>query len=896
MEDTTNTGFFVVDVLSLKQPAGKPFHVEARMARHPRSVSESSQASDRHTAFIEDRVRRLKRRSSHVRAVGAATRKRESGDSSAKRARMTETLLTAERNRNSILERQVRICAEAVAHAKQVAKSQADRFASVTAARKAALDERLTITSLRRLRLLTTPRSRLAESRSSDQLHTTDSVVCIQQWWRKSKMGPALKIFAALNVTLDKAYETPFMQLVKNMQAPPLIKVVSRILLRLERMAPGPRVSRKNPARVFLSAYMLAAHPSELMPSMGPEEEALSGTAQTMLRMFEAWSSGFMAGAGHRSTERFWDVWTAYYDAFQSWKDNDSRKITDGMIAHFLELERLWLSVKDQPLADVEWAPRVTEHQTQLCDKLVKFGDKCVQRLAEERERVRESLELEAMPFTGSGIQLSPARYPSATEAPSRGSDSVSSRGSPEPTLAEPAAPVPAPKAIAKPVEAVVPEVVSSSMERADPQLAAIGYGAQLSNAQLAHELVMDPDFKLNPAKRSELEEQVRAMAKKAFFDAVRQEFAQGKMQEHVPAFMEQIRESLLAMVAEKGKFADNIKDVLDMDHIRQQVANGTFDVAKSLGYVTGKMLELCAPIRDATIRSVSQSIDLADAFQRVLGVLDDMKLDLANYRLQALRPVLQQQAVEYERAKFEEALAANMVSLTNTRAWLSSAAGSVASVAAARNPENIQGATRVGYESAYNEALLGLVFAPTPIDPSTVAETLLLDAERLHGFQNEAQAITIVAALVMLAKNSSRDLRDNASAIKTLRDTLFILLKDPATTVDNLALQIVSALNASKPSSSTLPSDQEAVVRSMVEKTLAHKDPVFALLARRTQATLRHTMDKGVFKRESLASAGLDVVQTELEGLAIRVARLAKHNKEVYAAHYDAILASALP
>lgn len=346
-------------------------------------------------------------------------------------------------------------------------------------------------------------------------------------------------------------------------------------------------------------------------------------------------------------------------------------------------------------------------------------------------------------------------------------------------------------------------------------------------------------------------------------------------------------------MVSERGKLAENIKEVLDVDHIKQQIDNNAFDIVRCLGYITAKMLQLCAPIRDSAIRSIAQSADLADAFERVLSILEDMKMDLANYRLQSLRPVLQKQAVEYERTKFDNALAVGDVTLDRTDVWLRAAVQSRESVNASRNPENIQSLDhRISYEDAYNDALLNLVFSTTAISRATLVETLLLDAERLFGFQNEAQAIAIVASLVMLSKNIVRELRDNRSAISKLKETLFILLKDKDTTIDNLSVQVIATLNASLGSTQNLTPEQETLIRTMVEKTLAYRDPVFSLVSRRIQAAIRYQLEKGQFRRESLASAGLDSVGTELETLSRKICLLAKHNKDVYAKHYDELLA----
>ena len=42
---------------------------------------------------------------------------------------------------------------------------------------------------------------------------------------------------------------------------------------------------------------------------------------------------------------------------------------------------------------------------------------------------------------------------------------------------------------------------------------------------------------------------------------------------------------------------------------------------------------------------------------REIFDVMEVMKMDLANFTIQQIRPYLQQQSVEYERAKFKEFL-----------------------------------------------------------------------------------------------------------------------------------------------------------------------------------------------------------------------------------------------
>ena len=107
------------------------------------------------------------------------------------------------------------------------------------------------------------------------------------------------------------------------------------------------------------------------------------------------------------------------------------------------------------------------------------------------------------------------------------------------------------------------------------------------------------------------------------------------------------------------------------MTLINQQLDRQVLEIRSVLEYIVQKMAMLCAPKRDQVIRELSHETDLTNAFEKIFVVLDDMKLDLMNYKLSTLKPHLQQQAVEYERSKFSEALTAGHISLNRTKEWL---------------------------------------------------------------------------------------------------------------------------------------------------------------------------------------------------------------------------------
>lgn len=192
-------------------------------------------------------------------------------------------------------------------------------------------------------------------------------------------------------------------------------------------------------------------------------------------------------------------------------------------------------------------------------------------------------------------------------------------------------------------------------------------------------------------------------------------------------------------MVSPKGKIYAEINEHLDMDLARQQIEHGVFNVEQCTNYIISKMTQLCAPIRDQSIRDLAEIDDLATKFQKTLEILELCQLDLANYKLGQLAPMLKNMAVEYESKKFSEAVEAGNVQLDQTRAWLKKAYGDLDAVARSRNPENIVSPeNKIKFEDVYNDSLIKLVFSSKALDPASVPETLTLDMHYIFQLQNE--------------------------------------------------------------------------------------------------------------------------------------------------------------
>ncbi|XP_052347587.1 T-complex protein 11-like protein 2 [Oncorhynchus keta] len=178
-----------------------------------------------------------------------------------------------------------------------------------------------------------------------------------------------------------------------------------------------------------------------------------------------------------------------------------------------------------------------------------------------------------------------------------------------------------------------------------------------LSNLTLAHEIIVNRDFHVEQPHlpQNSLEKQVKDIVHKAFWDSLESELNDDPPEyEHTIKLLEEIREILLSFLSPgANRLRTQILEVLDMDLIRQQADKEAVDIHGLASYIITIMGKLCAPVRDDEVKKLRESPDnVASMYKYVWG--DLMKMDMVNFTIQSLRPDLQRQSVEYERAKFQ--------------------------------------------------------------------------------------------------------------------------------------------------------------------------------------------------------------------------------------------------
>lgn len=322
----------------------------------------------------------------------------------------------------------------------------------------------------------------------------------------------------------------------------------------------------------------------------------------------------------------------------------------------------------------------------------------------------------------------------------------------------------------------------------------------------------------------------------------------------------------------------------LDLELMRQQLTARVCDLDEKINWIISVMQRSCAPIRDNEVESIHNCSRLSEKLECIVDVLQDMAIDLANVQLRALRPHLLPIAIEYGRSKFEEAIAADpeAQALPNTKQWLQEAYNrllsnnSTSNVLTTTNPNPT-------HEAIFQDAFIHLLLSSKSA-AEWAPETLRLDIARLVRFQNTAQAITIVAALLTLARNFGIVDEDEHAV---LAETLFKLLEDHNTSPQHLAAEIERRVDTMGGNTK-----REEMIRTMVDKTLSHNDAIYALLSRRVASVLKsYLATRDMAAPTALYSYGLRHVSGPLQGLCEHVHVLADYHYRMHEQRYFGII-----
>ncbi|XP_040030453.2 T-complex protein 11-like protein 2 isoform X1 [Gasterosteus aculeatus] len=426
-----------------------------------------------------------------------------------------------------------------------------------------------------------------------------------------------------------------------------------------------------------------------------------------------------------------------------------------------------------------------------------------------------------------------------------------------------------------------------------------------LFNLRFAHEIIVNPSFHLQPdlLPQGSLWKMVKDNLHKAYWDILESE-----LNDDPPEYgqairlLEEVREILLSMLRPGTNWMRaQITEVLDMDMIRQQADNDAVDIQGLASYIITIMGQMCSQVRDKDIEKLRQSPDnMVTRFKEIFRVLDLMKVDIVNFTIDDLRPVLMSPGVDFERATFHRILGDKPGALEITTAWIKSALEELSSSNTKEQCDGQEKGPRPppGPFQLLNAAFLRIL--TWDYKKSALPETWMQDEKRLREIQCQLrQGQAVNAVLLIIYSTVGGPVQGLPSLSFRLMWNISVLLEGMHSPDFNLekALESVSAQICCDLNKSLTERDYPALTPALQATltgqicSIAQKDnPIRTLVEDRVQQYFTALLCDPKSQVKPIP-AGLTPIQIELASIGAKFISLVNHNRRVYGPFYADII-----
>jgi len=368
----------------------------------------------------------------------------------------------------------------------------------------------------------------------------------------------------------------------------------------------------------------------------------------------------------------------------------------------------------------------------------------------------------------------------------------------------------------------------------------------------------------------------------------------------HAFIIINEAKQGLLSLLLPNHvKFREQIEAVLDMDLIQQQMDKNLFDYEQYALFIISTMSKLCAPARDSDLERLSKIKEPVELFRGIMETLELLKLDMANFTIQQMRPHIQQQVVAYEQKKFKELLEAQREAGINgleaTEQWLARAQNRIKASNTIGSYKYESGATP---SSIVNEAFMEIfVWTCEFMFP----ETLAMDEVRFNEIYVKCRKFLVVCAIIntvyTLVGESIRGLEELRLKLK---DNILILLEDFMKLtfeemMKNIGEQVIKLTNDAliKHDKKELNEQQVKCIKSLIidlsSKNL-HDNSIYKLLFTRYIEFLQNVLTKRTQGPIKLPQ-GMSSMEKDLLEITGQFLRLVTFNKNVFGSNYGEII-----
>lgn len=819
-----------------------------------------------------------------------------------------EKVEVARQRRRENLEQTQQVCKRRVAHVKK--KVQSVKEVQKTRSERAlTLLETQLVEAARRREEQTQRMVRRLSQRWQSVESVKDRVArvkFIQRWYRRHvdarKNAGSLhaikthveRVVRCWQQIATKGFE-PSMMLLQDRELARSAQSVLRVLLpsAAGNQSPGKDSSTTNGSsprtkgasfRVLLMAGMIAFHPSEIMESGQCDRLAYAAkvTYKDMLRIFVLLESG-TARELKTCVARLEAHFAFYFDSFCQWKDRDAERLATEMLRSYHDIYKM--------------KKRYLAKQTAL------EGDG-VHQLVFQTEKQLGQLKSALAQVIGKDDTLARVEaVERSIEQDEQMSSSDSSASDDDEQQQE-----------------MEKSQSVNTIHEAQQQLPDAQIESFLSDDQLVHELIVNPEFKILQTEGAEdmsdgsgaasLASRIRDTMVKAFWDQV---IAANDVTTLV-ARTEELRVQFATVVHMRPELVEDVNITLQpgvLEALMQNAEENFVEIKMRCERVVHAILRAEAPARNesthaflvafenkfaelqSAVRSPDQAVRvLVDFLAFALKKIEDIRVDLMNVHMGMLGAYLQRHGVEYEQKKLYEKLTAG-ARFEMTEKWLAVEMHSYWSMLSSEEKDRMARYDSAAFSKFLRHSMIALIDKHIEGASGVWPETFRFDVDRIRGYRDLIDRITIISSLLVVLQEyvARRRLVVSRDFYRRVGQQLTDLLLSPGISGPHLvdqAVQEIRLLEEKKTHNSGVEDELKALEQRL-HGAFGTSNPVFNLFFARVYNTILNAQFSEQSEMEVHAS--LAPFDSEIRALAQAVHKLAKHNESVHAALYNNII-----
>lgn len=212
-----------------------------------------------------------------------------------------------------------------------------------------------------------------------------------------------------------------------------------------------------------------------------------------------------------------------------------------------------------------------------------------------------------------------------------------------------------------------------------------------------------------------------------------------------IPILLATMRDILLTLVPRADR--EEVESSLDPELLMQQLEHGILDLKRMSLWLARIFKAHCAPMRDQwvdmMVSQFTRGVDkgdnraLMEGWKSIFGILEAMKLDVANHQIRTLRPHLISTAVVFEQNYFQSRIEQGRLDTQEARQWYHDYFSKYKELGGADN-----------HVDCFMQATLDMV---TPSKESRFPSTFVFDYERLDCLRDDIREATCLRLCTLL-------------------------------------------------------------------------------------------------------------------------------------------------